>query len=188
MAAVRSFVAVRLPEDVRAALAAEIARLRPAGREVAWVAAENLHVTLRFLGGVEEDRLEAVGAALAAVAAGAAGFEVEVRGLGAFPTPSRPRVLWAGLAGGAPALAELAGRVEEALAGLGFPREERPFAGHVTLGRVREPRRDPRLEQALAAGAGRPFGRLPVDRVALMRSDLSPRGARYTVLGAWPLG
>lgn len=159
--------------------------MRPQATGVAWVGADNLHITLKFLGGVEDTRLpdvaDAVGAAVDVRA-----FDVEVRGLGAFPTPIRPRVIWAGAADG-PGFAELAADVDRALVVLGFPPEERGFTPHVTLGRVREPRRDPALASALTAGATRPFGMLRVARVSLMRSDLSPRGPRYTELQGWAL-
>src|SRR2546425_834317 len=122
--------------------------------------------------------------ALAQATSGFAAFEATVAGLGAFPTPTRPRVIWAGVGRGADALVGLAGRVDEALAALGFEREPRPFSPHATLGRVRTPRRDPALADALLAAEGREFGRLSVERVALMRSDLSSRGARYTELAA----
>jgi len=111
-----------------------------------------------------------------------------VEGLGAFPTPSRPRVVWAGLAGGHEPLAAVAGRVEDELEPLGFEREHRPFSPHVTLGRVREPRLDPRLEAAIREGAAERFGVVRVERLSLMRSDLSPRGARYTELSPHALG
>jgi 2'-5' RNA ligase len=91
-------------------------------------------------------------------------------------------VLWAGIGAGAGALGALAATVETALAAIGFPREERAFSPHITLGRVRDPRRLPALAEALAAGAAARFGQVKVDEVALMRSDLSPRGARYTPL------
>ena len=149
---------------------------------VAWTAADNLHITLKFLGAVDDTRLADIAAALAK-AADRHAFDVEVRGLGAFPTPTRPRVIWAGTAE-APAFAALAAAVEGALGGLGFPAEERSFAPHVTLGRVREPRRDPALATALAAAERRPFGTLRVDRLSLMRSELSRHGARYTELDA----
>jgi 2'-5' RNA ligase len=137
---------------------------------------------------VEAGRLERVAEALASLAAQAEPFELALRGLGAFPSPTRPRVIWAGVATVGSALAGLAAGIEEALAALGFAPEARPFAAHVTLGRVREPRRDPALTAALAVGAGRDFGGFRVERLALMRSDLSPRGAHYTPLGSWPLG
>ena len=149
---------------------------------MAWVAADNLHVTVKFLGGVDETRLAEAAAGLQRGATVPA-FEAEICGLGAFPTTGRPRVLWAG-APGSPAFTRLAEGIDGALAGLGFPPEGRGFTPHVTLGRVREPRRDVALTEALEAAAARPFGAFRVERVSLMRSDLSPRGARYTELTA----
>ena len=143
------------------------------------MAAANLHVTLKFLGPIEETRVPAIADALGAAASRRAPFDLAVRGLGAFPDVSRPRVVWAGLEE-ARALGVLAGEVDGALAALGLPRESRPFSAHVTLGRVREPRRNPALAAALARPAD--FGRLAVTRVSLMRSDLGPGGARYTEL------
>lgn len=180
-------MAVLLDDTVRAALGLASERLRARARGVAWVAPENLHVTLKFLGAVDEGRVPGVTAALAGAAGGAAPFDVVVQGLGAFPSLTRPRVIWAGMGEGARPMAELAARVDGALAALGFPRETRDFAAHVTLGRVRAPHRDPDLAAALAAGARSEFGRVRVARVSLMRSDLSARGARYTVLAACPL-
>ncbi len=183
-------MAVLLPEDVRASLAGAAARLRAAAPDVAWVAPENLHVTLKFLGQVDEAHLHALAAALAAAARGGPAFEARVVGLGAFPSVGRPRVLWAGVRDGAEALAALAARVEAACVGLGFAPETRPFAAHVTLGRVRSlrcPRRAPRLADLLDAAAGEELGRLRVERVALMESRLSPHGARYLERASAPL-
>jgi 2'-5' RNA ligase len=184
---VRLFVAVLLPERVRAALASEVERMRAVTRGVAWVAGTNLHVTLKFLGEVDAARVDAVTTALNGAAAAVAPFTVELSGLGAFPTPLRPRVLWAGIASGVPAMTTLAARVEAALAGCGFAPDDRPFAAHVTLGRVREPRRDPALAAEIERAARQPFGEIMVDRIVLVRSELSPRGARYSEVSAAPL-
>ena len=174
-----------LPDDVRQRLAAAIERLRPHAADVAWVAAGNLHVTLKFLGQVDETRVPALADALRVTLAGEPAFDVAVRGLGAFPSPMRPRVLWAGLEDGPGALGAVARRVDVCCGGLGFPPETREFAAHVTLGRVREPRRQPALADALARAAD--FGRVRVERVSLMRSEPSPRGARYSELAVAPL-
>ena len=152
---------------------------------MAWTAADNLHVTLKFLGNVDESRIHEIGAALRSAVTVPA-FEVGIRGLGAFPTATRARVLWAGAPGSAP-FTRLAGEVDRALEALGFPPEGRPFTAHVTLGRVRAPRSNDSLAAALESSATKDFGTIRVDRVSLMRSDLSPRGARYTELGTAPL-
>ena len=162
-------------------------RAPTAGLPVAWVAPENFHVTLKFLGGIDEGRVPGVTEALHAAAADHRAFEMEVAGLGAFPSATRPRVVWAGIVDGSDPLAALASAVDDRLVALGFPREARAFAPHITLGRVRETRRAPQLTDALGAAAARPFGRVAIDHVALMRSDLSPRGARYTALVSVPL-
>jgi 2'-5' RNA ligase len=183
----RLFVAVVMPDSVRGALAAAVERLRPRAAGVAWVANPNLHVTLKFLGEVDEARLPAVQGALRRAVAGLAPFEVRVRALGAFPTPARPRVLWAGIADAGGRLGALARRVDEALGGAGFPREARPYAGHITLGRVREPRGDPALAAALAEAAHLDFGAVQVTHVVLMRSELSRCGARHSPVESWGL-
>jgi RNA 2',3'-cyclic 3'-phosphodiesterase len=151
---------------------------------VSWVAPENFHVTVKFLGRVEDTRVQSVIGALHTAVQGHAPFDLEVGGLGAFPSATRARVLWAGITGGIDPLAALAASVEDALAGLGFPREDRAFSPHITLARVREPGRAPALAEALRDRSGHRFGRVPVADTALMRSDLSPRGARYTPLAS----
>jgi 2'-5' RNA ligase len=184
---VRLFVAVRLPDEVRRALGAAIDQLRTVARGVSWVASENLHITLKFLGEVDAGIVESLDSALAGAATGVPAFPLEVRGLGAFPTAKRPRVVWAGIGAGAEPLAALAGRVNAALARLRFPPDDRPFSGHITLGRVREPQRDQALASALEHAGDRVFGRLAVADVVLVRSDLSPNGARHTPVQAFPL-
>jgi 2'-5' RNA ligase len=170
---------------VRARLGDVIEKLRPLVPGVAWVAPDNLHLTVKFLGGVDEGRLADVTAALARAARAAPPFDLHVLGLGAFPSATRPRVLWAGVAAGAEPLTRLASAVDDVLGATGFAREDRAFSPHVTFGRVREPRRQPALADTL--DARRDFGHVQVTKLSLMRSDLSPRGARYTELAAIPL-
>lgn len=152
------------------------------------MAAGNLHLTVKFLGEVGEDRIEAIAGALTGAVAGVRAFDVRVEGLGAFPSAARPRVVWAGVTAGADAMRDLAGRIDEALVAVGVAREARPFSPHITLGRARQPGRAPALTEALRGGAGRLFGRLRVVRASLMRSELSPRGARYAELAVASLG
>ncbi|MEX2220870.1 MAG: RNA 2',3'-cyclic phosphodiesterase [Candidatus Rokuibacteriota bacterium] len=183
---IRAFVAVVPDNALREAIAAAIERLRPLGSAVAWVPRANLHVTLQFLGNQSEERLAEAEAALAEAAARSAPFDVGVHGIGAFPGIERPRILWIGLALGALETRALQAHVTDALAARGFPREERPWHPHLTIGRVHDERRwrreaGPPLRAALAQAATTTFGTLRVVEVALMRSELSPAGARYTV-------
>ncbi len=182
---IRSFVAILLPEAVREAVMAATERLRPLCGAVAWVPPQNLHVTLQFLGGQSEEGLVAAEAALDDAAARSEPIEVALHGIGAFPGLERPRILWIGMARGALEARALQARVAEALAARGFPREERAWHPHLTIGRVFDERRwrreaGPPLRSALAQAATTSFGTLRVAEVALMRSDLSPAGARYT--------
>ena len=189
---IRAF-AVVLDEGVRSAVAATIERLRPLGSAVAWVPPRNLHVTLHFLGDQSEERLADAEAALADAAAGSAPLDVTFHGIGAFPGLERPRILWVGLAHGALEVRRLQARVTDALAVRGFGKEERAWHPHLTIGRVHDERRwrretGPPLRSALAQAATTTFGTQRVAEVALMRSELSPAGARYTVRRALSLG
>jgi 2'-5' RNA ligase len=190
---IRAFVAVVLDEGVRSAVAATIERLRPLGSAVAWVPPRNLHVTLHFLGDQSEERLAEAEAALVDAAAGSAPLDVTFHGIGAFPGLERPRILWVGLAHGALEVRRLQARVTDALAVRGFGKEERAWHPHLTIGRVHDERRwrretGPPLRSALAQAATTTFGTQRVAEVALMRSELSPAGARYTVRRALSLG
>lgn len=184
---IRSFVAVLLAEPIRLAVTREIERLRPLSRAVAWVPPENLHLTLQFLGEQSEARLEDAAAALAEVLGLTPSFEIALHGVGAFPGLERPRILWVGVAQGALETRALQRQVATALETRSFAREGRPWHPHLTIGRVFDERRwrheaGPELRSAIARAAATGFGRMEVAAVALMRSDLSPAGARYRVL------
>jgi len=183
---VRSFVAVLLPEAVRLRVDEAAAALRERARGVSWVRAENLHVTLRFLGSVDEATLGQVRDALAGAAAEVPPFRLALAGFGGFPSAQAPRVIWAGVSEGAESLVALHARLEAALGRRGLPPEGRAFHAHVTLGRAREPRGVPGIAGLLEA-AREPLGEMRVEAVHLMRSDLDPGGARYSVLAREPL-
>ncbi len=183
----RAFVALLLEEPTRAAVTAEIERLRPFSRAVAWVPPQNLHLTLKFLGEQTDAGLAEAVSALGEAAAGRSPFALALHGLGAFPGMERPRILWVGVADGALEVCALQSRVEAALDRRGFTRESRPWHAHLTIGRVFDPRRwqrdtSPALREAIARAAAMGFGTLPVARITLMRSDLGPSGARYSEL------
>ena len=188
----RLFVALEPPEAVRRRIAAVTEKLRrsagAAAGEVRWVPHENVHLTVQFLGAVPEERVEAVGGAIAATAARARPLLLEVKGAGGFPNSRRPRVVWLGLAGEVEALAALAGDLAKRLAPLGFPPETRPFAAHLTLGRARDSRGAPGLGGALAAAAQDEGTAWRAAELVLFESHLSPKGPRYEPVRRAPLG
>jgi RNA 2',3'-cyclic 3'-phosphodiesterase len=181
----RAFVAVLLDEPTKRAVSAQIERLRPLSKAVAWVPAHNLHLTLRFLGDQTEEQLAELVPALEEAASGVPAFTLSLRGLGAFPGLEHPRSLWVGVSDGAQEVLRLQTRVAEALERRGTPIEARAWQAHVTIGRVADEKRWRRegvaeLRAALVRGAATPFGTMPVNSIALMRSDLYTSGARYT--------
>jgi 2'-5' RNA ligase len=182
---VRGFVAVLLPDGVRSRLAATAAELRARAPGLAWVRAENLHLTLRFLGALEPAALERVREAVQAAATAMDPFTVALGGLGGFPSTRAPRVVWAGVVTGGEGLSALHAALEAALVARGIPGEGRAFHAHVTLARARDPRGAGGLGEALGPGSG--FGEVRVTALHLMRSELDPRGARYSVLTEAPL-
>jgi 2'-5' RNA ligase len=129
-----------LPDAVRTELARVGELMEPHTLTGRFIPAENLHLTLAYLGNVEDERVAAVGEAVSGAARGQGPIATSLAGLGAFPSPRRARVLWAGLADPHGRLRALATAVQEALEPLGFEREDRPFRAHVTLARLRLPR------------------------------------------------
>jgi len=182
----RLFLAVFPPPGVQRAAAAAIDALRSTagGRGVSWVRRENLHFTLRFLGELGADGARRAGEAARGAAAAQAAFDATLADLGAFPDAARARVLWLGMREGGEALVALARSLDAALRSQGFGRADKPFAPHLTLGRVRE--RDADWRQALAAAPPAPAA-FRVEALALVKSTLSPGGSRYETLVSAPL-
>ncbi|MCU0229928.1 MAG: RNA 2',3'-cyclic phosphodiesterase [Acidobacteria bacterium] len=182
----RLFLAVPAPPAVRDALASWVRAARHRADGWRWVDPALLHVTLRFLGEVDAAQFELLVPAARTVAREAPRHRVAVRGWGVFPGPSRPRVLWAGLAGDLEPLLRLAAGLEQAARSLGHPPEERGFRAHLTLARAA---RDARPRPPGTPDATAPdFGTIPVDEVILFRSHLAPAGPTYEPLARFALG
>ena len=187
----RLFVAITIPERVRNEMIAVQRELKPlALGDVRWTSAEQLHLTLKFLGGVPASLLESVKQSLAESRAGVQPFDLRARGIGFFPNERQPRVVWVGFEGDKNELMALQMRVERRLA----PFAEKPgaekFLAHATLGRFQKYRRH-KTEYLLPrarALANHVFGEWRVEEVALFRSELSPEGARHTKVAVFPFG
>jgi len=187
---IRAFIAIDLPEDVRVAIDDAQARLKQVhvGVKVSWTKVENLHLTLQFLGSVEEAAVEKIRSTLPSVAAQYQPFEVTVCGTGAFPDENRPRVIWIGCDDTEGRLKALAGAVQTSLRPLGFEPDQHEFTAHLTLGRIRAPRPDVALTRALDSLKDTAFGAWRVEAIHLFESQLRPEGSRYTKLSSHVLG
>ena len=147
------------------------------------------HLTLRFLGDVEPDRLEGIAEAIARAAGTGHPYDLVLQGVGAFPSPARPRVVWVGATGGGPETAEIARRVATELETVGFEHERERFVPHVTLFRVRSAALQRRALDLLSGAEAPPPSRtVHVTEIVLKESTLSPRGASHRTLRAFPLG
>jgi RNA 2',3'-cyclic 3'-phosphodiesterase len=191
----RTFIAIELGDAARAYLARQIARLRTDLPSVHWVDPAGLHLTLAFLGELDDERLRLACDAAAQAAAGAGPFGLRVAGLGMFGRLNAPRVVWAGVGGELDHLRRLHAALRDALAARGFAPEERDFSPHLTLARLRGPlpaEQVARLSQlvnaarpAYSAGSG---AAIEANVLSVMMSELLRPAARYTRLYAFPLG
>jgi len=183
----RAFVAIEIPSaEVLDLLVAFQKDLDAARADLKLVERENLHFTVRFLGEVTQAEAAEVDRRLRGLSLPAA--DVEVRGVGAFPSQSRPRVVWVGVArGDAPKLAALAEPVIGSLADVG-ERDDRPFQPHLTVARVRSGENRQALDSVLTKWADKPFGRANLRELKLKSSVLTPKGPIYSDVGAYKLG
>ena len=177
----RIFIAVELPSDVKNQIARMQAELKKVPAQVSWTKAENVHLTLKFLGEIEEKQLQPVTQAARAGCKGIKKFKISLKGVGGFPNLRQPRVIWIGTQNGAEELISLQAKIDTELDKAGFPKEEKKFRPHFTLGRVRVPKNIEKLAQALGSTE---FQTADFDILHLnvMKSQLSPGGSIYTVL------
>ncbi len=183
---IRCFVAIPLAAEVVSGITRIQGRLRELDLDASWPRPEGLHLTLKFLGEIEELQVPEVARAMGRAVEGRGSLDLAVRGLGAFPRRSDPRVVWVGVEGG-PALQDLQSAVEDELVRLGFPREDRRFHPHLTAARVKSRRNVARLIRFLETEVVE-LGGFRAEQVNLYQSLLRPEGAQYRVLETAALG
>lgn len=188
MPRLRTFIAVDVNKAVRNRLVKLQQTLARSGVEVKWVEPENLHVTLLFLGEVEDRQVPTVCTLMAQETARHSAFLMAVEKVGCFPNPRQPRILWAGVGHGTQELCAVHDAVEVPLQDLGFRREERRYTPHITLGRVKSDRSTVSLVESLARQAEWSGGEAQVTELLVMSSELRPKGPVYTVLSRPKLG
>ncbi len=185
---IRTFVAIEIAQGVRDRAARLIKELGAATSNVRWVSAQNLHLTLKFLGDVPSREVPQVIAAVGRAAATIRPFELESASAGAFPNPARPRTIWLGARSGEPEIATLHAAVEDELAKLAFRKEQRRFQPHLTLGRVRQAGADMKqLAELIVRHADFAAGTTIVDEVVVFSSQLGPQGPTHEPMGHLPL-
>lgn len=184
---IRTFVAICLDEGIRDRISEAQEHAKKLASNVKWVQPGNFHVTLKFLGDVTPDKLAVVQSAVDQAASGITAFDLNISGMGVFPTPRRPRVIWVGVKECCQQLVDLAGSIEEAMAREGFEKEQKPFRSHITIGRVRESKPTPGLVEGLQEIDSEDIGVQRVDCITIMESVLRSGGPIYTPLSVHKL-
>lgn len=185
---IRAFLAIDPPAVVLENIQAMQNRFKKSIQGVIrWVRPEGIHLTLKFFGDISAHDAENISEVIAKRTTAVPPFALEIIGLGAFPDVTRPRVIWLGITGQLGSLLSLQKDLEEEFFILGFPKEDRPFRAHLTMGRVKVPKGIIGLAPAVEAGGNLTAGNFTVGEVTLFQSSLSPRGAIYTKLAAFPL-
>ena len=173
----RTFVAIDLPSEVRRNIAHLIDLLRPAGDQVRWARPENLHVTLKFIGELPTESIPEATHRLSSIRTPEP-LSLQVHGVGYFPNERAPRIIWLGLKSG-PELSVLASQVEEAVLPLGVAKDKRPFAPHLTVGRLKTPGRIPAVQEILRRRDPLDFGSFAAKDFYLYESQLATGGSVY---------
>jgi len=188
MEQVRCFIAIELPDEIKAGLVQLQAQLKSGNQPwVKWVDPYSIHLTLKFLGSVAVDRIDQITGAMGEAVQGASPFHLEVKDLGVFPNLRRVQVAWVGVSGEVDKLLRLQQRIESNLARLGFAPELRRFTPHLTLARLRDrasPDERQRFGQLIAGTKFKAAYTFQVDAISLMRSQLTREGAIYSRIGS----
>lgn len=188
MKRLRTFIAVDLGKTIRDRIITLQETLARTGTEIKWVEPENLHVTLLFLGEVDQRQVINVCRMVQDCATKQPAFSLSVETVGCFPNERRPRVVWVGVGEGAQELCALHDALEGPLQELGYRREERRYTPHITMGRVKSERSTDDLAVSLAKRAGWKAGAVTVEEILVMSSQLTPQGPQYMVLSRAKLG
>jgi 2'-5' RNA ligase len=182
----RAFIAIEIPAEIKTALGAAQASLRPLKADVSWTKAENVHLTLKFLGEVAETRLDELRAVMCETTVNEPYFALNLDGMGVFPNARQPRVLWTGLAGDVRRLQELQKTLDAGLRQINMAGGKNDFHPHLTIGRIKSNRNTSELIAA-ANQYALPALSFNVSEIVLMKSELHPAGARYTAVIHAPL-
>ncbi|MCK4245395.1 MAG: RNA 2',3'-cyclic phosphodiesterase [Candidatus Omnitrophica bacterium] len=179
----RTFISVEIPQEAREKFLLAENLLRNSDLPLKLVKIENLHLTLKFLGEISEERLKEIIETCQIVAEAFSPFSISFKGIGIFPDMKKPRVIWAGVEEGAEDLRKISGLLEEELEKRGFPADKREFQGHLTIARVKKPMiRNEVLKGLIEKFQEHQFCSFPVNKLYIMKSELKKEGPIYTCL------
>ncbi len=181
----RSFIAIELPQNIKDYLSRLQTQLKNSQADVKWVEPQNIHLTLKFLGEIDDNQLSEINNILENIAKERKHFQANVSSAGAFPKINFPRVIWVGLKEGDQETQDIARYLEEKIAEIGVPKENRPFSSHITIGRVRTPKNKDKLVKELnkfADGLKEENLKFLVNKLTLFKSTLKPLGPVYEIL------
>jgi 2'-5' RNA ligase len=178
----RAFISAELPNDLKKMITAATAGLREIESGIKWVEEQNLHLTLKFLGWVEEKDIDKMLRLAEESAKGTGSFKLKLAGMGTFPEGKSPRVIWVGITEGGERLKEIAEKLENQLSQAGFRSEEREFSTHLTLGRVKDKKGVDLVKEKMKESKDQVFGELVVDHINIMKSTLTPKGPIYEIV------
>jgi 2'-5' RNA ligase len=179
----RVFIAIEVPGEIRQRLASIQDQLRPSSSAARWVSTDSIHITLKFLGEISEDRRDDIDSALTGLTW--LPMSIAVRGIGFFPGVRSPRILWAGVE--CPTMEGLASEVDTRLVEAGFDSEKRAFRAHLTLARTKETRLEGALVKSAEPLRETEFGTFVANRFYLYQSTLKAGGSVYTKLKEYML-
>ena len=179
---IRTFIAIELPEEIIYTIGKVQEEIKSHGFKIRWVRPGNIHLTLKFLGNIKEADTEKVGRAISESVKGYRPISLVVKGIGVFPGIKRPRVIWLGISEQFDLLTGLQKTLDEKLEAIGFPKEKRPFRGHLTMGRIKDKIDPKRLHGVLKEFAQFESEHFFAHRIILYKSELKPKGAVYTKL------
>ena len=178
---VRSFIALELSQEAKEEIARIEGILKNSDMEIRWTKPDSAHLTLKFLGDVEENLLAEIGKDLDNITSGKIAFDILLEDIGVFPDWRFPKVMWIGIGEGKDMVSDMAQEVEDAMEKRGFEKEKRPFKPHFTIGRVRRARKKEQFEKLVGTVTIRPVTSR-ISNIILFKSVLTPKGAVYTPL------
>lgn len=180
--AIRVFIAIEIDSEIKDKISEYLSKLKRTGADVKWVSPENIHLTVKFIGHIENEALIDLNKVINDAVSGIEPFSISIGNIGAFPNLNKPRVVFACVQEQGNSLFNIYERLDKGVESLGIKKESKKYVGHITLGRVKSQRNISRLINTLNSGAEYHFGCEKITSLSLIQSRLTPTGPLYTRL------